>query len=143
MLSVKAHSSHRRPSHIHNGFVAVTPPQFVVYIMWLQVVYVGVTPAAPPNQLHKHMTDGLADVDCATLHKHIVEHHLGGWGILPLQWVHEEWLARMQERHSWWTFRSAQNQHRWGGLIVHGLMNRQVLATIQAIQDEQMVDGMG
>ena len=77
-----------RLSHVHHWFVAVTPPQSVVYLIyniWLQVVYVGVTAAALANRLRKRMTDSPADVVCATLHKHMVKHNLGGWGILPLQ----------------------------------------------------------
>ena len=53
------------------------------------------------------MIDSLADVDCASLHKHMQNSKLSGWGILPLQWVQDEWLASVRERHWWWIF------HRW------------------------------
>ena len=51
------------------------------------------------------MTDAAADANCASLHRHMMRHPSGGWGILPLQWVHEQRLASVRERHLWWTFR--------------------------------------
>ena len=61
--------------------------------------------AAPASRLRKHMTDSLAGVDCATLHKHMAKSKLSGWGILPLQWVEDDWLPSVQEHHWWWIFR--------------------------------------
>ena len=39
----------RRLGHVHNWWVAVTPPRYVIYLVnniWLQTVYIGVTTAA-------------------------------------------------------------------------------------------------
>ena len=140
----------RRLSHAHHWFVAVTPPQFVIYLIynvWWQVVYVGVTSSALTSRLRKHMTDSLADVDCATLHKYMLKHGLGGWGILPLQWVEEEWLASVRERHWWWVFRRwACNDVAPGistegeGSQSRGWMNQRVLAALKGIKDARHVD---
>ena len=83
----------RRLSHVHRWLIALTPPRNViypVYNIWLQIVYVGLTTAALASRLRKHMTDSLAGVDCATLHKHMAKSKLSGWGILHLQWVARE-----------------------------------------------------
>ena len=88
------------------------------------------------------MTDSLADVDCATLHKHMAKTDLSGWGILPLQWVEDDWHASVRERHWWWIFR------RWAcndvppgistqgeGSKSRGWLNQRVLAALQGIRD--------
>jgi hypothetical protein len=88
------------------------------------------------------MTDSLADVDCATLHKHMAKTDLSGWGILPLQWVEDDWHASVRERHWWRIFR------RWAcndvppgistqgeGSKSRGGLNQRVLAALQGIRD--------
>ena len=88
------------------------------------------------------MTDSAADVDCATLHKHMAKHPASGWGILPLQWIEDDWHASVRERHWWWVFR------RWAcndvppgistngeGSKTRGWMNQRVLAALQGIRD--------
>ena len=77
----------RRLSHVHRWFIALTPPKNVIYLVynvWLQIVYIGLTTGALASRLRKHMTDSAADVDCATLHKHMAKQPASGWGILPL-----------------------------------------------------------
>ena len=140
----------RRLSHVHHWWVAVTPPKHVIYLVyniWLQIVYIGVTTAALAQRLRKHMTDAAADADCASLHRHMMCRPLGRWGILPLQWVHDSWLASIRERHCWWTFR------RWAcndvapristereGSQPRGWLNQRVLTALQGIKDARRVD---
>ena len=99
------------------------------------------------NRLRKHMTDSLADVDCASLHKHMLNSKLSGWGIVPLQWVHNEWLASVRERHWWWIFRRwACNDVAPGistsgeGSKSRGWLNQRVLAAPQGIKDARQID---
>ena len=143
-LSHPALAMARRLSHVHRWFISLTPPRNVVYLVyniWLQVVYIGLTTGALISRLRKHMTDSLADVDCATLHKHMAKTDLSSWGILPPQWV-EDWHASVRERHWWWIFR------RWAcndvppgistqgaGSKSRGWLNQRVLAALQGIRD--------
>ena len=134
----------RRLSHVHRWFIALTPPRNViypVYNIWLQIVYVGLAMAALASHLRKHMIESVAGVDCATMHKHMPKSKLLGWGILPLQWVEDDWLASVRERHWWWIFPcyacndvppgiSTQGE----GSNSRGWMNQRVLAALQGIR---------
>ena len=148
-LSHPALAMARRLSHVHRWFISLTPPRNVVYLVyniWLQVVHIGLTTGALISRLRKHMTDSLADVDCATLHKHMTKTDLSGWGILPLQWVEDDWHASVRERHWWWIFR------RWAcndvppgistqgeGSKSRGWLNQRVLAALQGIRDARRI----
>ena len=114
--------------------------------IWFQVVYVGVTTTALASRLRKHITDNPADIDCSTLHKHMVKHNLGPWGILPPQWVHDEWLASLREHQWWWTFRRWACNNVARGISTDGVgsqsrgwMNQRVVAPLQGIKDARLV----
>ena len=115
------------------------PPNgiYLVYNIWLQVVYVGLSTEALASRLCKPMTDSSTDVDYATQHKPMAKNNRSGWGILPLQWVEDDWHASVEVRHSWWIFR------RWAcndippgistngeGSKFRGWMNQRVLAAL-------------
>ena len=79
-----------RLSHVHVWHVAVTPLQFMIYLVfhvYLHLVYVGVTTAALVSRLHKHMTDAHSHQDCSTLPRLTLQTDPSHWGILPLQYV--------------------------------------------------------
>ena len=45
------------------------------------------------------MTDALSNQDCSSLHSKMCVTDLSHWGILPLQFVDDDWLASIRERH--------------------------------------------
>ena len=93
------------------------------------------------------MTDAAADADCASLHRHMMQHPLGGWEIFPLQWVHDQWLASVRERHCRWTFRRWVCNDVAPGICTEGegsqrkgWLNQRVLTALQGIKDAKRVD---
>ena len=62
----------RRLSFVHRWYVAVTPPHFLVYVIFnihMGILYIGQTHLAADQRLRKHLTDAAAGVDCSALHK--------------------------------------------------------------------------
>ena len=139
----------RRLSYIHQWSIALTSPRNViclVYNIWLQVVYVGLTTAALASRLRKLMADSRARVDCATLHKRMAKSKLSGWGILPLQWVEDDWVASLRERHWWWIFRRFACNDAPPGISTQGegsgswgWMNQRVVAARQGIRNAKSI----
>ena len=77
----------RRLAHTDVWFLSVTPPGYLIYAMYhlyYNLVYIGITSAAPIRRLRKHMCDALAHTDNATLHLLMAKIDLYDWGIAPL-----------------------------------------------------------
>ena len=73
--------------------------------LFLHIAYVGITTAAPIRRLRKHITDAMSTSDCATLHIKLSTTELAHWGIIPLQYITEDFFASVQERW-WYVFRN-------------------------------------
>ena len=98
----------RRLSHVHVWYTNVTPPQYAVYLVfhiYLHLVYVGVTSKALTVRLRKHQTDASSFQDCSTLHRLMLQTDSAHWGIIPLQFMNDEWYASVRERHWWFVFK--------------------------------------
>ena len=76
-----------------------------VFHIYLHLVYIGVTTSALVTRLRKLMTDASSHRDCASLHKLILQTDPAHWGIIPLLYVSDQWLASVRERHWLHTFR--------------------------------------
>ena len=86
----------RRLSFVSEWNLAVTPPHnaiYVVFHLYLHVAYVGITTVAFIRRLRKHMTDALSTNDCASLHMKMATTELAHWGIIPLQFIQDDFLA--------------------------------------------------
>ena len=98
----------RRLSFVHVWWVAVTPPQFLVYAIChirRGILYIGVTNMAPSQRLRKHMTDTLAGVDCSSVPRIVMTTDMAGWGIAVLEYVDAEWWLGVMERAWWYTLK--------------------------------------
>ena len=86
---------------VHVWHVPVTPPHCLIYDVChinLGVLYVGLTHMAPAQPFRKHMTDALADVDRASLHRLMLTVDMVGWGIAVLEDVDSLWWSGIREK---------------------------------------------
>ena len=134
-----------RLSFVNDWQLAVTPPHnalYVVFHMFLHIAYVGITMVLFIKRLRKHMTDALSTNDCATLHHKMATTGLAHWAILPLQFVTDDFLASIRERHWWCVFRKYTindvppriNRSR-DSKKERGCLNKRVIAVLQGIKD--------
>ena len=138
----------RRLGHIHTWYASV-PPRSIVYLsfhIYLHLVYVGVTTSALVTCSRKHMTDATSHQDCASLHKLMLQIDPAHWGILPLQYVSDSWLAYVRERHWWHTFKkwvcndvapgiSTDGQ----GSAPRGWLKQRVLSVLHSIKEAKQL----
>ena len=142
----------RRLSHVHHWRLLVTPPHnllYVIYHLYLHVAYIGITTMALVSRLRKHMTDALSNQVCSSLHSKMCVTDLSHWGILPLQFVDDDWLASIRERHWWFTYRKYAINDIAPGICADGTgrntgwLNQKVLALLQGIRDARAIDDFG
>ena len=92
------------------------------------------------------MTDATSHQDCATLHRLMLQVDMGGWGILPLQYVLDPWYASVRERHWWFVFKKWACNDVPPGICSpdspqrsRGWLNQRVLAILQGIRDAKRI----
>ena len=132
-----------------HGMLLSPPPGSIIYCVFhlaLHLIYIGVTTAALVSRLRKHMTDATSHQDCATLHRLMLQVDMGGWGILPLQYVLDPLYASVRERHWWFVFTKWACNDVPPGICSpdssqrsRGWLNQRVLAILQGIRDAKRI----
>ena len=98
----------RRLGYVNSWQLAITPPHNAIYVffhLFMHIAYVGNTTVAFIRRLHKHMANALSSNDCATLHLKMSTTDLSHLGIIPLQYVIDDFQASVHERHWWFVLR--------------------------------------
>ena len=98
----------RRLSFVLVWRVAITPPHYLIYAIYhirLGMLYIGVTNTVPVRRLRKHMTDAMAGVENASLHRIMLTVDMAGWGRAVLEYVDNEWWLGVRERDWWFTLK--------------------------------------
>ena len=135
----------RRLSYINTWHLVVTLPHNVVYFvfhLFVHIAYIGITTTAPIRRLRKHMTNAMWTSDCATLPAKMSTTDLAHWGIIPLQYVVDDFLASVPERHWWYVFRKYVVNDIPPGINRSGdskkdtgFLNKRVITVIQGIRE--------
>ena len=93
------------------------------------------------------MTDALSTNDCASLHMKMAATELAHWGIIPLQFIQDDFLASVRERHRWYTFRRYVSNDIPPGINrsgdskkERGFLNKRVLSVIHGIREARGLD---
>ena len=142
----------RRLSRVHTRYLSVTPPPppnsiiYLIFHIHLHLVYVGVTTSALVQRVRKHMTDATSFQDCSTLHRLILQADMGGRGILPLQYVSDQWLASVREIHCWFIFKKWACNDVPPGISAdgepaksRGWLNQRVLAILHGMKEAKSI----
>ena len=140
----------RRLGFVNTWHLAVTPPHNVVYLvfhLFVHIGYVGITTATPIRRLRKRMTNVMSTTDRATLHMKMSTTDPSHWGIVPLQYVTDDFLASVRERHWWYVFRKyvvndvPPGINRSGDSKKdRGFLNKRVLSVNQGIREARALD---
>ena len=138
----------RRLSNVHDWHVAVTPPGSIIYLVYhiyLHLMYIGVTTSPLAALLKKHITDATSHHD-ATLHKMMLQTDIAHWGILPLQYVADPWLASGREHHWLFVFRKYACNDVAPGISTdgqesqpRGWLKQRVLAVLQGLREAKQL----
>ena len=118
----------------------------VCVCVYLHLVYVGVTSKALIVRLRKHQTDASSFQDCSTLHRLMLQTDSAHWGIIPLQFMSDEWYASVRERHWWFVFKKWPCNDVAPGISTEGQgsgprgwLNQRVLQVLHSMKEARQI----
>ena len=122
-------------------------PYTSCFSLYMHVAHIGITTVAFIMRLRTHMTDATPCNDCPTLHLQLSTADMSQWGIVPLQFVTDNFDASVCERHWCYIFRplcaqrcTSRNQQVRGFKKGGGVLNKTVLTVLHGIREARGLD---